>query len=50
MHAPAAACGVAELIVKGAYQTIDLSQLGFGHVLENRPIDDPQASEQRKAE
>jgi glycine/D-amino acid oxidase-like deaminating enzyme len=35
---PATGRGVAELILHGAYTTLDLSALGFARVLENRPI------------
>jgi glycine/D-amino acid oxidase-like deaminating enzyme len=37
MHAPATGRGLAELIVHGGYQSIDLACFGFGRVLENRP-------------
>jgi FAD-dependent oxidoreductase domain-containing protein 1 len=47
MHAPAAARGIAEWIITGAYQTIDLSPLGYQRIIEQRPFDDPQASETR---
>ena len=47
MHAPAAARGIAEWITTGAYQTIDLSPLGYQRILDGRPFDDPQASEVR---
>ena len=47
MHAPAAARGIAEWITTGAYQTIDLSLLGYQRILDGRPFDDPQASEAR---
>ena len=47
MHAPAAARGIAEWITTGAYQTIDLSPLGYQRILDGRPFDDPQASEAR---
>ena len=47
MHAPAAARGIAEWITAGAYQTIDLSPLGYQRILDGRPFDDPQASEAR---
>jgi glycine/D-amino acid oxidase-like deaminating enzyme len=35
---PATGRGVSELILQGRYTTLDLSSLGFGRVLENRPI------------
>jgi FAD-dependent oxidoreductase domain-containing protein 1 len=47
MHAPAAARGIAEWITTGAYQSIDLSPLGYQRILDQRPFDDPQASEAR---
>jgi len=47
MHAPAAARGIAEWIITGAYQTIDLSPLGYQRILDGHPFDDPQASEAR---
>jgi FAD-dependent oxidoreductase domain-containing protein 1 len=47
MHAPAAARGIAEWIITSAYQTIDLSPLGYQRIVEQRPFDDPQASEAR---
>lgn len=37
MHAPAAGRGIAELIVHGAYQTIDLTRLGYERVETNTP-------------
>jgi glycine/D-amino acid oxidase-like deaminating enzyme len=37
MHAPAAGRGIAELIVHGGYQTIDLSRLGYERVEKNEP-------------
>lgn len=37
MHAPAAGRGIAELIVHGAYQSIDLERLGYRRVLEQLP-------------
>ncbi|MGB6103117.1 MAG: FAD-binding oxidoreductase [Pusillimonas sp.] len=38
MHAPAAGRGIAELIVKGRYETIDLSRLGYERVESNKPF------------
>ena len=38
MHAPAVGRGIAELITKGAYQTLDLSPLGWGRINDNRPM------------
>ena len=37
-QAPAVGRGIAELIVTGAYQTLDLSDLSFDRVLENTPF------------
>ncbi len=37
MHSPAAGRGIAELIVHGHYDTIDLSRLGYERVEENAP-------------
>jgi len=37
MHAPAVGRALAELIVKGRYETIDLSRMGYRRVLENAP-------------
>ncbi len=37
MHAPAAGRGIAELIVHGQYQTIDMSRLGYERVENNAP-------------
>ena len=37
MHAPAAGCAIAELIVKGRYETIDLQRLGYARVEANAP-------------
>ena len=37
MHAPAAGRGLAELIVHGRYQTIDLAALGYERVVAGRP-------------
>ncbi|WP_460317689.1 NAD(P)/FAD-dependent oxidoreductase [Pseudomonas ogarae] len=37
MHAPAAGRGIVELLVKGAYQSIDLSRLGYERVEANKP-------------
>lgn len=37
MHAPAAARGIAELIVKGNYQSLDLTRLGYERIEAMRP-------------
>ncbi len=37
MHAPAAGRGLAELLVKGAYQTLDLTRLGYERIERNEP-------------
>lgn len=37
MHAPAAGRGVAELMLKGGYQTIDMTRLGYERVERNEP-------------
>jgi FAD-dependent oxidoreductase domain-containing protein 1 len=37
MHAPAAGRGVAELIIKGRYETIDLTRLGYERVENHQP-------------
>jgi len=37
MHAPGCGRAIAELILDGAYQTIDLSRFGWKRVIENRP-------------
>jgi hypothetical protein len=37
-HAPAAGRGVAELILKGEFQTLDLSALGFERLISGRPL------------
>jgi glycine/D-amino acid oxidase-like deaminating enzyme len=38
MQAPAVGRGLAERIVGGRYTTVDLAPLGFGRLLENRPL------------
>ncbi|MGI9386590.1 MAG: NAD(P)/FAD-dependent oxidoreductase [Methyloligellaceae bacterium] len=38
MHAPATGRAVAELILDGGYQTIDLTRLGFDRFAEMRPV------------
>jgi glycine/D-amino acid oxidase-like deaminating enzyme len=37
MHAPAAGRGLAELMVKGAYQTLDLARLSYARVARGEP-------------
>lgn len=37
MHAPAAGRGIAELIIMGRYETIDLTRLGYDRVEKNQP-------------
>jgi glycine/D-amino acid oxidase-like deaminating enzyme len=37
MHAPAAGRAMAELIVRGRFETLDLANFGYGRVVENRP-------------
>lgn len=37
MHAPAAGRAIAELIVHGRYETLDLARLGYRRIEENRP-------------
>ena len=38
MHAPATGRGVAELIVRGRYRTLDLSPLGYDRICDSRPL------------
>jgi len=38
MHAPATGRGVAEWILHGSYQTLDLSQLGYGRIRTSTPL------------
>ncbi|WP_048437820.1 FAD-binding oxidoreductase [Caenimonas sp. SL110] len=37
MHAPAAGRAIAELVVHGSYQTLDLTRLGYERVEQNQP-------------
>ncbi|HEX2057423.1 MAG TPA: FAD-binding oxidoreductase [Actinomycetota bacterium] len=47
MHAPAAARGIAELMARGSYETIDLTPFSFERIREGRRLDDVQPSEAR---
>ena len=47
MHAPAIGRGVAEHILSGHYQTLDLTPFSCDRLLHNRRLDDLQASEHR---
>jgi glycine/D-amino acid oxidase-like deaminating enzyme len=37
MHAPATGRGIAELIIKGRYESIDLTRFSYERVLQNVP-------------
>ncbi len=37
MHAPAVGRALAELVLHGRYETLDLSRMGYARVVENRP-------------
>jgi hypothetical protein len=37
MHAPAAGRAIAELITRGAFETLDLTRLGYSRVLRGQP-------------
>ena len=37
MHAPAVGRALAEFVTGGRFQTLDLSRLGYGRVLEGAP-------------
>jgi glycine/D-amino acid oxidase-like deaminating enzyme len=37
-HSPATGRGVAELVAHGGFTTLDLSPLGFGRIIEGRPL------------
>jgi len=37
MHAPAAGRAVAELVLRGRFETIDLSPLGYARISANQP-------------
>lgn len=47
MHAPGAGRGLAELIVHGEYQSLDLTSLQPGRMHRDEPLDDLQPSESR---
>jgi hypothetical protein len=38
MHAPATGRGIAELIVHGRYESLDLSPLSYERIVANRPL------------
>ena len=37
MHAPAVARAVAELVLDGSYQTLDLTRMGYQRVVDEAP-------------
>lgn len=37
MHAPAAGLAIAELVVRGRFETLDLARLGYARIVENAP-------------
>jgi hypothetical protein len=37
MHAPAVGRAIAELVVHGRYETIDLARMGYQRVLDKKP-------------
>jgi hypothetical protein len=37
MHAPAVGRAISELVVRGRYETIDLTRMGYQRVLDNEP-------------
>jgi hypothetical protein len=37
MHAPAVGRALAELVLEGRFQTLDLTRMGFARVAENKP-------------
>ncbi|XP_059723184.1 FAD-dependent oxidoreductase domain-containing protein 1 [Haemorhous mexicanus] len=39
-HAPAAGRAVAELVVKGRYETLDLQRLGWGRLVDGEPLEE----------
>ena len=38
MHAPATGRAIAELILDGSYQTIDLTRLGWQRIVDMKPL------------
>lgn len=50
MHAPAVGRGVAELLTKGDYTTLDLMPFRFERIAEGAPLDDIQTSEYRSTD
>jgi FAD-dependent oxidoreductase domain-containing protein 1 len=47
MHSAAIGRGIAERLLTGKYQSLDLTAFGYERILQNRPLDDVQASEHR---
>lgn len=47
MHAPATARGIAELVISGSYQALDLSSFSIERIGAGAPMDDTQPSEPR---
>ncbi len=48
MHAPAVGRGIAELVVEGAYRSLDLSVFSVDRIRRGKPLDDIQPSEARR--
>lgn len=48
MHSGAIGRGLAELVITGRYQTLDLSPFSYDRIPLRRPLDDVQASEHRE--
>jgi glycine/D-amino acid oxidase-like deaminating enzyme len=48
MHAPAAGRGIAELVTRGRYETIDLSPFSPARIARGERLDDVQPSEARE--